>query len=210
MINMETKKKEERNLFLEFLLITFLPWYIIGEKINKKSKSVLLAGIIALLSFIITFCSWCLFWTTDNHNTNNTVKEVIELKDQLTEKDNEINQLKKKLLSVDKSKNEETKVIEKKTNTPKLKKSIEEKPKTYVFSNGNYISGKDFEEGIYNIEIVSGEIGNVMSSNLLDGGINAVMGTNKEYADQEYKNIELSKNIKLTVKSVKIKLIKVE
>lgn len=207
MINMKTNKEEERNLFLEFLLITFLPWYIIGEKINKKSKSVLLAGIMALLSFIITFSSWCLFWSTDN-NINNTVKEVIELKDQLTEKDNEINQLKKKLLNVE-SKNEEAKVIEKKTITPKLKEAKKENT-TYVFSSGNYISGKDFEEGIYNIEIVSGEIGNIMSSNLLAGGINAVMGTNEEFAESSYKNIELPKKTKLEIKSIKVKLIKVK
>lgn len=58
-------------------------------------------------------------------------------------------------------------------------------------SDGYYISGIDFPEGKYNIDIVSGN-GNVSSSNMWDGGINAIMGLDDDDMYQKsYKNISL-------------------
>jgi hypothetical protein len=77
-------------------------------------------------------------------------------------------------------------------------------------SSGNYESGKDFPEGVYDIVWVKG-YGNVSSSNLFGGGINAVLGeikgieTNQE---KEYKNIKLPKGTELKLSSVTVKLIK--
>jgi len=93
------------------------------------------------------------------------------------------------------------------TDTPNKTK---EKKKEYIFSSGNYISGKDFEPGNYDIIAISGNTGNVSSDNMYTGGINAIMGLDKTFAEKEYKNIELPKDTKLSITNVKIKLIKVE
>jgi len=77
--------------------------------------------------------------------------------------------------------------------------------KELVLSAGNYICTKDIPGAIYNIQLVSG-IGNVISNNGRDVGINEVFG-NK--ATKESKNIVLtSDKTKLIIKGdVKVKLI---
>ncbi len=79
-------------------------------------------------------------------------------------------------------------------------------------SNGYYTSGIDFPPGKYNIEAVSGG-GNVSSSNLYSGGINAMMGTedaNKVFGtdlyEQKYFNIDLSDGVVLSISGVTVKL----
>lgn len=77
-------------------------------------------------------------------------------------------------------------------------------------SNGNYTAGVDFPEGKYNFVAVSGG-GNVSSSNMFDGGINTVMGTEEknQTADmyqQEYKNVELPNGTRLSVSGVTIRI----
>ena len=80
-------------------------------------------------------------------------------------------------------------------------------PKEYTFGSGNYYAGKDFEAGVYDITAIEGQSGNVISDNMFSGGINAIMGTDKEFAEQEYKNIELPDGTKLTISGgIKIKL----
>ncbi|MEA4987580.1 MAG: copper amine oxidase N-terminal domain-containing protein [Anaerovorax sp.] len=87
----------------------------------------------------------------------------------------------------------------------------------YEFSNGNYTSGTDFSAGTYTITAVKGG-GNVSSSNLLSGGINAIMGTpdkNSEigldnFYKQEYKNISLPSGTILKIDGVTIRLTKVK
>lgn len=78
-----------------------------------------------------------------------------------------------------------------------------------ILSNGNFVAGKDFKEGIYTITALEGN-GNVMSSNVLDGGINAIMGIGGSgfdgIAQKEYKNIKLSKDVTLTLNNVKVNL----
>lgn len=78
------------------------------------------------------------------------------------------------------------------------------------FSSGNYTAGTDFPEGKYDILAVSGG-GNVSSSNMYNGGINAVMGTEDKNAtvdmyEQEYKNVELPKGTRLSVSGVTIRI----
>lgn len=80
---------------------------------------------------------------------------------------------------------------------------------SYTFTSGNYYSGSDFEEGIYNIIAISGN-GNVSSSNMFDGGINAIMGVDGGIYEKEYKNIEFPKDAKLTIESVTIQIKKVK
>ena len=78
--------------------------------------------------------------------------------------------------------------------------------KTIKLSNGRYIAGEDFTDGIYTITAISGG-GNVSSNNMYSGGINAVMGTaNDDFYHLEYKNIKLPKGTELNIDGVTVKL----
>ena len=79
-------------------------------------------------------------------------------------------------------------------------------------SNGNYTSGIDFPAGKYDIEAVSGS-GNVSSSNMYSGGINAAMGTEEandaigsDLYEQKYSNIDLSDGVVLYISGVTVKI----
>lgn len=87
------------------------------------------------------------------------------------------------------------------------KKEAEIAAATIELSNGNYESGKDFDAGTYTIIAVKGG-GNVSSSNMFSGGINAIMGVeNNEFYEKEYKNIKLPKGTTLKIDGVTIKLV---
>ena len=84
-----------------------------------------------------------------------------------------------------------------------------------ILSDGNYEAGKDFPAGKYNIVCIEGS-GNVISSNIFGGGINAVMASKEEIANRtwgsryisEFKNCNLPKETTLSVSGgVTIKLI---
>ena len=78
---------------------------------------------------------------------------------------------------------------------------------TVELSNGNYIAGTDFDAGTYDLVAVKGG-GNVSSSNMYSGGLNAIMGTaNDGFYEKEYKNIKLPAGTELTISGVTIKLI---
>lgn len=110
-----------------------------------------------------------------------------------------------------KAKQEERLKKEKQEADDKKKADLEAKTKT--LSNGNFEAGKDFQSGTYDIVAVSGN-GNVSSSNMYSGGINAIMGVGNEYCgdlyQKEYKNIKLPTGTTLKVKDVTIKLVPVE
>lgn len=80
-----------------------------------------------------------------------------------------------------------------------------------MLENGNFVAGKDFPAGTYDIEAVSGK-GNVYSDNFI-GGINAIMGVPSEdpygYAEKKYSNISLPEGTTLTVDGVKIRITRV-
>ncbi|MEA4919336.1 MAG: hypothetical protein VB078_00210 [Clostridiaceae bacterium] len=77
--------------------------------------------------------------------------------------------------------------------------------------NGNFLAGKDFDAGVYDITVVSGG-GNVSSDNILSGGLNAVMGTADKnnngigLYEQAYKNIDLPDGTTITISGVTISL----
>lgn len=79
--------------------------------------------------------------------------------------------------------------------------------RTFSLSNGNYVSGRDFTPGTYDIKAISGG-GNVYSDNAFDGGINAIMGAEGDasFYQREYKNIYLPEGTTLTISDVKVKL----
>ncbi len=83
---------------------------------------------------------------------------------------------------------------------------------TVELGSGNFVAGDDFPAGVYNITAVSGG-GNVSSDNLYNGGINAVMGnadlnisTGSDFYQQEYKNIELTEGVTLSISGVSVRL----
>lgn len=79
--------------------------------------------------------------------------------------------------------------------------------KTKTLKNGNFIAGKDFEAGTYDIVAVEGG-GNVTGGNILSGGINAIMGPADDgFYQKEYKNIVFKDGESLKVTNVTIKLI---
>lgn len=77
----------------------------------------------------------------------------------------------------------------------------------FSLSNGNFVSGRDFTPGTYDIKAISGG-GNVYSDNAFDGGINAIMGAEGDasFYQREYKNIYLPEGTTLTISDVKVKL----
>ena len=78
--------------------------------------------------------------------------------------------------------------------------------RTIELSNGNYVAGTDFEAGTYIITAISGN-GNVHSSNMFNGGLNAIMGTNNDgFYELEYKNIKLPAGTTLTIDGVTVRL----
>lgn len=82
-----------------------------------------------------------------------------------------------------------------------------------LLENGHFVAGEDFPAGTYDIEAVSG-CGNVYSDNLLDGGINAVMGVASEdifgTAERKYSNVYLPEGTTLSVLDVKVRITRVD
>ncbi len=78
-------------------------------------------------------------------------------------------------------------------------------------ANGNFVAGKDFPAGVYDITAISGT-GNVSSDNMHHGGLNAIMGVTgsfepyNEIYERSYKNIELPEGVILSISGVKIQL----
>lgn len=94
-----------------------------------------------------------------------------------------------------------------------LKSRQQPNTETISLGNGNFVSGKDFPAGTYDIVALSGG-GNVSSDNLFSGGINAVMGSEKaneeigsRLYEQAYRNIELPADTTLSIDGVEIQLI---
>ena len=89
-----------------------------------------------------------------------------------------------------------------------LKDRSQPNTETVDIGSGNFVAGEDFPAGVYDVVVVSGS-GNVMSDNMMDGGINEVMGINDGTFDylQQFKNLDLPEGTTLTVSGVKIQLV---
>lgn len=82
--------------------------------------------------------------------------------------------------------------------------------RAYTLQNGNFVSGKNFTPGIYNITALSGG-GLVSSDNMYDGGINAIMGVEDDgFYQKQYKNISLPEGTTISIDGVKVRLTLVE
>jgi hypothetical protein len=77
-------------------------------------------------------------------------------------------------------------------------------------SAGNYTAGTDFPAGVYNI-VATGSSGNVSSSNLYDGGLNEIMGTDTSdgMTVSQVNNVELPEGTTLTVSGTSVQLVPV-
>lgn len=82
--------------------------------------------------------------------------------------------------------------------------------RTKTLKNGNFIAGKDFDPGTYDIVAIAGR-GNVIGGSIFKGGINAIMGPADDgFYQKEYKNIAFKEGESLKVSNVTIKLIPAE
>lgn len=176
-----------------YLLIIIFPFVAAGLYIANRTNNKWKGIFIAVIAGIIFFN----FFEADELTSQNT--QIFELSSELEKSQVKIEKLESKLQEPPRAT-----II----NSIKPSPSKEAK-KEYKLSSGNYISGPDFEPGTYNIIAISGN-GNVSSSNIFDGGINAMMGIDKNYYEQEYKNIKLPKDTELTISNVKIKIVKVK
>lgn len=194
---------------------------------KRKVISSVIAGV------LIFFVGGCCFSDADKVNrlteTNNKFKNTIERRDKTIEElnsennelQNKVNELQSK---VDEAapyfemKEEERVQMEEQTKKEKEEREAREKEeqerkaqeeleaRTIELSNGNYVAGTDFEAGTYTITAVSGN-GNVHSSNMFSGGLNAIMGTNNDgFYELEYKNIKLPVGTTLTIDGVTVRL----
>ena len=77
----------------------------------------------------------------------------------------------------------------------------------YELSDGHYTAGVDLPIGKCNVTVISGS-GNVSSSNMYNGGMNAIMGVEEStYSIKEFKGLQMNKNVVLSVSNgVTIKL----
>lgn len=82
---------------------------------------------------------------------------------------------------------------ESKTNKKVEKENTQTEAHEVELSAGHYVVGVDIPAGIYDITAIKGT-GNVSSSNMFDGGINQVMGTQDDgVSTKEFKNLKLDK-----------------
>lgn len=92
-----------------------------------------------------------------------------------------------------------------------LEKRDQEISETVTLKNGVFVSGTDFEPGVYCIEAVSGG-GNVYTEDGDDYGINAIIGTSDQNTngtdlyEQQFNNVSLPDRCILYVSDVEIKL----
>lgn len=70
---------------------------------------------------------------------------------------------------------------------------------------GNYTAGTDFPAGTYRI-VAAGTSGNVSSSNMYDGGLNEIMGTDG-FGITEFANAVLEEGTTLTISGTSVQLI---
>lgn len=205
------------------LLITILPFVYIGVELKKKKEKLRYVVIIPIISFFI----FCFFWG-DMFSDNTKILEKDEYENKIAEYEkansdfaDEVQnyQQQNEKLRADLKYAEEKNQTAIPTSTPITTTTITPTPiqtpiktpiQPIVLGNGNFLAGKDFPGGTYDISVVSGN-GNVSSDNMWSGGINAIMGvSNDDMYQKEYKNIKLPKGTTLTITNVKIKLTKVK
>lgn len=157
--------------------------------------------------------------------SNSLTKEVSQLKEENSKLQAKVDEAKpffemeegKRQAEVEKAKAESEKLEKERAEKEKKEAQAKLDAKSKVLGSGNFISGEDFEPGVYNIVAVSGG-GNVISSNSMSGGINAIMGSDekikesnaigmKDFYKKEYKNIKLPKGTELKLDSVEVKLV---
>lgn len=92
----------------------------------------------------------------------------------------------------------------------KVSGRTEDSSKAITLESGDYIAGKDFPEGTYNI-VGTGGIGNVSSDNMYYGGLNEVIGSGKDGVSiSEFKYAAFDKGTSLKISGTSVKLIPIK
>lgn len=205
------------------------------NNINKDKKQKIILGVLLAISAIGNTCT---ISSNNSLSTElqKKVKEIENqsilidetneknksLSESIDKKNNEIKELEKKVSDAEpwfkmseeqqKQLDEENKRLEqeriaKEEEERLAKEKAELEARTVTLTNGNYIAGVDFDSGTYDIIAISGN-GNVSSSNMFSGGLNAIMGVrNDGFYEKEYKNIRLPYGTELNIDGVKVKLV---
>lgn len=99
------------------------------------------------------------------------------------------------------------KIHSNKADATPLKKRVQPNTETVTLTSGYYISGEDFPAGVYDIIATEGS-GNVSSDNIWDGGINAIMSTEKtDFYETNYKNIDLPAGTEIKISGLTVDLV---
>jgi len=181
--------------YVKLLGILLFPFALVGAEIKATTKS----NIKGLLAGLLAFFIFCGFWGavigTDQQpiETVDKTDELIKWKTLAEERGETIKDMKKQEKS------------DKRLNITAQPKTSA-KPKEYTFGPGNYVAGKDFEPGTYDIIAVKGG-GNVFTDDGFDS-LNLIMGVHdREMYSKEYKNAEIKRGNKLQIVRVTIKLV---
>lgn len=209
MENENNKKLENKfwikeNIIITVLLWSAFPWAMLVREIKNRTSSWLYAAISGIVSLFLV----ANIYGVANDSSKDTRIDYLET--QIKKIETENLQLKTKIYDEnDLLANDD---IEKNTDieetTPEVTptKDIEVKE----FGSGNYTCGIDFEPGKYNIVATEGSSGNVTTSNIFSGGVNAIMGLDSSWAEKEIKNIEFKDKMTLEIRGITINLVPVK
>lgn len=189
------------SIILTVLLWSLFPWVMLAISVKNKTNSWIKAFLTAILSLVMTFS----LYTATDEGSNTRINY---LESQLTKLENENEKLKtENIILTNETTPEIVETNSKNDTTPtptKESKKIEE----YTFGSGNYTCSVDFLPGKYDLIAIEGSSGNVITSHLR-GGVNEIMGLEKEWATKEIKNITFVAGESIEIRGIKIKLIPV-
>jgi len=204
------------NFWIDALILSIVPWLIVGLESNKRLKFVwwkaCLVGLAALLLANFSFGNLFGIGTDYKAKYKETLGKYEKLEAKFNDYENKVSEYQSKVDKLEAEKDNK-KVVIKETEkvTPKPTKKPTQKPvvkKTYNFSPGRYAVGSDIKAATYDIVCLSGS-GNVIAhDNGFMDSVNLIMST---VADNlyisEYKNAKLNKGATLQLENVTIKLI---
>jgi hypothetical protein len=204
------------NFWVDSLILSVVPWLLIGLESNKRLKFVwwkaCLVGLAALLLANFSFGDLLGLGTDYKAKYKETLGKYEKLEDKFNDYENKVSEYQSKVDKLEAEKDDK-KVVVKETEkaTPKPTEKPTKKPvvkKTYNFGPGRYVVGSDIKAGTYDIVCSSGS-GNVIAhDNGFMNSVNLIMST---VADDlyisNYKNAKLNKGATLQLESVSVKLI---
>jgi len=208
--------KQEWFMLLCMLLIAPIGIFLMFKYHASRYSNVLKISI-SILAVMVLFSRFSSSNVVESKKDNKTAKVTVSVTETVTETvtvtpatpEPTLTEAEKK---AENKKFKESQIIEEKRlkeekNAEEKRLKVEKAENEKIFSSGNYISGKDFKAGIYDVIAIKGG-GNVHAGNVWTGGFSAIMGVKDDgFYEKEYKNVELPDGVKLEVKGLTIKLI---